>query len=102
MIQAPSGPQYQEEIPRCQPHVIVMDLAMPGMDGFEVARQLKADPATEPIPILFMTGLTDTGHVVAAFSAGSADYVTKPIRSATAVAMRRLQQPGYRRSSTSR
>ena len=53
---------------------------MPGMDGFEVARRLKADFATQQIPIVFMTGLTETEHVVAAFTAGGADYVTKPIR----------------------
>jgi DNA-binding NarL/FixJ family response regulator len=50
------------------------------MDGFEVARRLKADFATQHIPIVFMTGLTETEHVVAAFAAGGADYVTKPIR----------------------
>ena len=53
---------------------------MPGMDGFEVARRLKAHPATAHIPIIFMTGLTETEHVVAAFAAGGVDYVTKPIR----------------------
>ena len=53
---------------------------MPGMDGFEVARRLKADQATAPIPIVFMTALTDTEHVLAAFAAGGVDYVTKPVR----------------------
>jgi len=62
------------------PDVILLDAVMPGMDGFEVARALKADFATQHIPIIFMTGLTDTEHVVAAFEAGGADYVTKPIR----------------------
>lgn len=62
------------------PDVILLDAVMPGMDGFEVARRLKADPATQPIPIVFMTGLTDTEHIVAAFAAGVADYVSKPIR----------------------
>jgi DNA-binding NarL/FixJ family response regulator len=62
------------------PDVVLLDAVMPGMDGFEVARRLKADPDTAHIPILFMTGLTDTEHVVAAFGAGGADYVTKPIR----------------------
>jgi DNA-binding NarL/FixJ family response regulator len=62
------------------PDVILLDAVMPGMDGFEVARRLKADFAMRHIPIVFMTGLTETEHVVAAFSAGGADYVTKPIR----------------------
>lgn len=62
------------------PDVILLDAVMPGMDGFEVARRLKADAATQLIPIVFMTGLTETEHVVAAFAAGGIDYVTKPLR----------------------
>ncbi|MCB1907504.1 MAG: response regulator transcription factor [Rhodocyclaceae bacterium] len=62
------------------PDVILLDAVMPGMDGFQVARALKADHATEHVPIVFMTGLTETEHVVHAFEAGGADYVTKPIR----------------------
>lgn len=62
------------------PDVILLDAVMPGMDGFAVARALKADFATQAIPIVFMTGLTETEHVVAAFAAGGADYVTKPIK----------------------
>lgn len=62
------------------PDIILLDALMPGIDGFEVARRLKADFATQPIPIVFMTGLSETEHVVAAFAAGGADYVTKPIR----------------------
>jgi DNA-binding NarL/FixJ family response regulator len=68
------------------PDVILLDVVMPGMDGFEVARRLKADYSTQHIPIIFMTGLTETEHVVAAFAAGSADYVTKPIRPAEVLA----------------
>ncbi|MGY4830521.1 response regulator [Sphaerotilaceae bacterium SBD11-9] len=62
------------------PDVVLLDAVMPGMDGFEVARRLKAQPETAHIPIIFMTGLTETEHVVAAFAAGGVDYVTKPIR----------------------
>lgn len=62
------------------PDVILLDAVMPGMDGFAVARHLKADFATQHIPVVFMTGLTETEHVVAAFAAGGADYVTKPLR----------------------
>lgn len=69
-----------------RPDVILLDAMMPGIDGFEVARRLKADFTTQPIPIIFMTGLTETEHVVAAFSAGGADYVTKPIRPAEVLA----------------
>ncbi len=62
------------------PDVILLDALMPGLDGFEVARRLKANPATEHIPIIFMTGLTETEHLVAALDAGGVDYVTKPIK----------------------
>lgn len=62
------------------PDVVVLDALMPGLDGFEVARRFKADPRTAAAPIIFMTGLSDTEHVEAAFAAGGVDYVTKPIR----------------------
>src|SRR5689334_17061397 len=65
---------------QAQPDIVLLDAVMPGMDGFEVARRLKAQAETAHIPIVFMTGLTDTEHVVAAFEAGGVDYVTKPIR----------------------
>jgi CheY-like chemotaxis protein/DNA-binding CsgD family transcriptional regulator len=65
---------------QARPDIILLDALMPGMDGFEVARRLKAEPVTAAIPIVFMTGLTETEHVVAAFAAGGTDYVTKPIR----------------------
>ena len=79
----------ESALPRARkslPDVILLDAVMPGMDGFEVARRLKADFATHHIPIVFMTGLTETEHVVAAFAAGGADYVTKPIRPAEVIA----------------
>lgn len=62
------------------PNIILLDAMMPGMDGFEVCRRLKADFATQHIPVIFMTGLTETEHVVAAFDAGGTDYVTKPLK----------------------
>ena len=65
---------------QAQPDLILLDALMPGIDGFEVARRLKADPATADIPIIFMTGLTETEHLVAALEAGGADYVTKPVK----------------------
>ena len=65
---------------QAQPDLILLDALMPGIDGFEVARRLKADPVTADIPIIFMTGLTETEHLVAALEAGGADYVTKPVK----------------------
>jgi DNA-binding response OmpR family regulator/DNA-binding CsgD family transcriptional regulator len=80
VLVATHGESALQRAAQALPDVVLLDALMPGMDGFEVARRLKADPATAQIPIIFMTGLTETEHVVAAFAAGGADYVTKPIR----------------------
>jgi DNA-binding response OmpR family regulator/DNA-binding CsgD family transcriptional regulator len=69
-----------------QPHIILLDAIMPGMDGFETCRQLKANLATRHIPVIFMTGLTEAEHVVTAFDAGGNDYVTKPLRTSEVLA----------------
>lgn len=65
---------------QARPDVVLLDAVMPGMDGFEVARLLKANPDTAAIPIIFMTGLTETEHLEAALEAGGVDYVTKPVK----------------------
>ncbi|MBX3621327.1 MAG: response regulator transcription factor [Rhizobacter sp.] len=80
VLVATSGETALQRAAQALPDVVLLDAVMPGLDGFEVARRLKAAPETAHIPILFMTGLTDTEHVVAAFGAGGVDYVTKPIR----------------------
>ncbi len=80
VLVATNGESALQRARQSRPDVILLDAMMPGMDGFEVARRLKADFSTQHIPIVFMTGLTETEHVVAAFAAGGADYVTKPIR----------------------
>jgi DNA-binding NarL/FixJ family response regulator len=69
-----------ERATQAHPDVILLDAMMPGLDGFEVARRLKAQATTADIPILFMTGLTETEHLVAALAAGGVDYVTKPVK----------------------
>jgi two-component system, NtrC family, sensor kinase len=63
-----------------RPDVILLDAMMPGIDGFETCRRLKANAATCDIPIIFITALTDSEHKVAAFSVGAVDYVTKPFQ----------------------
>jgi len=80
VLVATNGESALQRARQSRPDVILLDALMPGMDGFEVARRLKTDFSTQHIPIVFMTGLTETEHVVAAFAAGGADYVTKPIR----------------------
>ena len=86
VLVATNGESALQRARKSLPDVILLDALMPSMDGFEVARRLKADFATHHIPIVFMTGLTETEHVVAAFAAGGADYVTKPIRPAEVLA----------------
>jgi len=80
VLVATNGESALQRAAQVRPDIVLLDAVMPGMDGFEVARRLKADPDTAGIPIVFMTGLTDTEHVLAAFGAGGVDYVTKPIR----------------------
>jgi len=80
VLVATNGESALQRAAQALPDIVLLDAVMPGMDGFEVARRLKADAETAHIPIIFMTGLTETEHVVAAFAAGGVDYVTKPIR----------------------
>ncbi len=62
------------------PDLILLDILMPGIDGFETCRQLKIDPETKSIPIIFMTALSNTEDKVKGFEVGAVDYVTKPIQ----------------------
>ena len=80
VLVATDGESALQRAAQALPDIVLLDAVMPGMDGFEVARRLKAHPETMHIPIIFMTGLTETEHVIKAFGAGGVDYVTKPIR----------------------
>ncbi|KQW54607.1 response regulator transcription factor [Variovorax sp. Root411] len=62
------------------PDAILLDGLMPGLSGFETCRRIKSNPALAHIPVLFMTGLSETSHVVEGFECGGVDYVVKPIR----------------------
>jgi DNA-binding NarL/FixJ family response regulator len=77
---ATSGDAALESARRMPPDLILLDAVMPGLDGFETCRRLKARLETRHIPVVFMTGLTDTDHLVRGFQAGGIDYVTKPVR----------------------
>jgi CheY-like chemotaxis protein/DNA-binding CsgD family transcriptional regulator len=86
VLVANSGAAALERVRHVVPDAILLDAVMPGMDGFETCRRLRADIATRAVPILFMTGLTEPEHVVAAFGAGGTDYVTKPVRQSEVLA----------------
>lgn len=86
VLVATNGESALQRARQSLPDIILLDAMMPGMDGFEVSRRLKADFSTQHIPIIFMTGLTETEHVVAAFAAGGTDYVSKPIRTGEVIA----------------
>jgi len=75
---ASNGRQVLEMIPLLQPDLILMDVMMPELDGFEVCAQIKQNKATRDIPIIFLTAKTETTDIVNGFDIGAVDYVTKP------------------------
>lgn len=76
---AMDGQQALSIAGRMAPDIVLMDAIMPNMDGFEACRQLKQNPELNDVPVIFMTGLSDTQHVVMGLEAGGIDYVGKPI-----------------------
>ncbi len=76
---ATSGQASLDIVERITPDLILLDAVMPGMDGFQACRRLKAIASVAPVPVIFMTGLTETEHVVNALDSGGVDYLTKPI-----------------------
>ena len=76
---ATSGNVALSIVERISPDMILLDAMMPGMDGFETCRRLKANTAVAQVPVIFMTGLTETEHVVHALNSGGVYYLTKPI-----------------------
>jgi CheY-like chemotaxis protein/DNA-binding CsgD family transcriptional regulator len=104
VLVATDGASALQRAAQAAPDIVLLDAMMPVMDGFEVARRLKAGPETAHLPIIFMTGLTQTEHVLAAFDAGGVDYVTKPIRPAELLArmaahMQSARQAGQARNA---
>jgi len=74
-----SGEKSLDVINQVTPDVILMDAVMPSMDGFETCRRIKSNSEMLHVPVIFMTGLSDTEHIVAGFQAGGVDYLVKPI-----------------------
>ena len=98
VLVATSGEAALQRARQALPDIVLLDAMMPGMDGFEVARRLKAFPETAHIPIIFMTGLTETEHLVAALEAGGVDYVNKPIKPKEVLARMGVHLQGARRA----
>jgi PleD family two-component response regulator len=78
-VTAEGGPMALEEVKKQNIDLILLDIAMPEMSGFEVAKRLKDDPATSHIPIIFVSARRDLDSFVEGFEIGIEDYITKPI-----------------------
>jgi DNA-binding NarL/FixJ family response regulator len=76
---ATDGDSALDLVDQITPDLVLMDAVMPGMNGFEACRKLKREKMLSHLPVIFMTGLSETEHVVAGLAAGGVDYVTKPI-----------------------
>jgi signal transduction histidine kinase len=77
---ARDGEDALNQVELAKPDLILLDVMMPKMDGFETCRRLKANEETKDIPVIFMTALTETVDKVKGFEAGAVDYITKPIQ----------------------
>lgn len=80
LLVAQSGESALARAEKTTPDIILLDIMMPGMDGFETCQKLKANPRTQKIPVIFMTALSDTVDKVKGFELGAVDYITKPIQ----------------------
>jgi len=88
---APSGPKALELARRQPPDLVVLDIMMPDMDGYEVCRQLKQDPLTADVPVLFLTALSRPEDETRGFEVGGADFIQKPFNAMTVLARVRAQ-----------
>ena len=78
VLPALSGAEGLELARTQKPDVVLLDMKMPGMDGFEVLRQMRTDVATRDLPVIFLTADNDRENLIRAFAAGAIDYITKP------------------------
>jgi two-component system, cell cycle response regulator len=97
---ATSGERALEIAQRTRPDLILLDVVMPGMDGLEACRRLKAHPGTSRIPVIFMSARSETEDIVAGFDIGAADYISKPLRLAEVCARVRAQLQFHSSSET--
>lgn len=80
ILAATNGPRALALVRNRKPDLILLDIMMPGMDGFAVCRELKADQDSADIPVIFITARTDTEDILQGFQLGAVDYITKPFR----------------------
>lgn len=88
------GDRALATVQQLRPDLVLMDAIMPELDGFETCRRLKRMPGAATIPVIFMTGLSDTDHVIRGLEAGGVDYVTKPVVPQELVARIRVHLAG--------
>jgi putative two-component system response regulator len=84
--QAPDGPTALAMIEACPPDLVLLDVRMPRMDGYEVCRRIKAMPRGRLLPVVMITGLSQTTHRVMALEAGADDFMAKPVEGAELIA----------------
>lgn len=99
---ATNGDNALELLEHVAPDLILIDAIMPGLDGFDTTRAIKKQPRLADIPVIFMTGLTETEHAVRALDAGGVDYVRKPIAIEELLARMRVHLAGARVSQAGR
>jgi two-component system cell cycle response regulator len=99
VCKASSGEEALRAVPEFTPDIVLLDIMMPGLDGYEVTRRLRGDPATSTIPIVLLTALEGTGEKVQGLDAGADDFLTKPVnrsellaRMRSLIKLKRLQE----------
>jgi DNA-binding response OmpR family regulator/DNA-binding CsgD family transcriptional regulator len=102
VLVALEGPKALSLTEHVTPDIVLMDAVMPGMDGFETCRQMKRDKDLVHVPVIFMTGLSETEHIVRGLEAGGVDYVTKPIKLEELVARMRVHLANARLANSAR
>jgi len=78
VLEAADGPAALALLAQVQPDLILLDIRLPGMDGFEICARIKANPAFQAVPVIFLTSLTATTDKVRGFAVGGVDFITKP------------------------
>lgn len=100
VLVALEGNQALTIVKRIRPDMILLDAVMPNMDGFETCARLKANPELADIPVIFMTGLTETANLVRGLEVGGVDYLTKPINTDELLARMKVHQSNARQTSS--